>query len=172
MRKDTDAAYSNFLRSGFLDSEIKKNENKGRTYNRIVKANKAAKAMGISYGKYMAGLWEKHARPPIEFGNFNKYANSNSKTQQNQTLKVLEGVDAAEYIRKLKVRAGTYEEPTAKPARDASGAEKEKAMLLNTKWSDAVKKLRENPEKVKNIKMVERKGRNRMTRRCQDEQSE
>lgn len=74
MRKDTDAAYSNFLRSGFLDSEIKKNANKGRTYDRIVAANKAAKKMGISYGKYMAGLWEKHDRAPIDFGNFEKYS--------------------------------------------------------------------------------------------------
>ena len=155
MRKDTDAAYSNFAKSVFLDMEVKKNANKGRTYDRIVAANKAAKRMGISYGKYMAGLWEKHDRAPIEFGNFEKYAKPSNKAQQKQALKVIKGNDAAEYIRKLKVKAGTYEEPVA-TANVRSGAEKEKAMLLNTEWSDAVKKLRENPEKVKNIKMVKK----------------
>ena len=129
----------------------------GKTYYRIVEANKQAKKMGISYGKYMAGLWEKHDRPPIEFGNFNKYAKPSNKAQQKQALKMLTGNDAAEYIRKLKVKAGTYEESTAKPARNASGPEKEKAKLLNTKWSDACKELRANPEKVKNIKVGKRK---------------
>jgi len=156
MRKDTDTAYSNFAKSVFLDMEVKKNADKGRTYDRIVRANKAAKRMGISYGKYMAGLWEKHDRAPIEFGNFNKYAKPSNKVQQKNALKVLEGVEAAEYIRKLKVKAGTYEEPTASTTWDSSGAEKEKAKLLNTKWSDAVKKLREHPEKVKNIAMVKK----------------
>ena len=151
-----------------IDTSVKNGYNMkpnayGSNYQRIVAANKAAKRMGISYGKYMAGLWEKHDRAPIDFGNFEKYSR---KAEQKKAPKLLEGADAAEYIRKLKVKAGTYEEPTAKPARDASGAEKEKAMLLNTKWSDAAKKLRENPEKVKNIRMVGRK------RRCQDEQSE
>lgn len=127
----------------------------GKTYYRIIEANKAAKRMGISYGKYMAGLWEKHDRAPIEFGNFTKYAKPSNKAQQKKALKVLKGNDAAEYIRKLKVKAGTYEEPVA-TANVRSGAEKEKAILLNTEWSDAVKKLRENPEKVKNIKMVKK----------------
>lgn len=162
-RKDTDAAYSNFLRSGFLDSEIKKNANKGRTYDRIVAVNKAAKKMGISYGKYMAGLWEKHDRAPIDFGNFEKYSR---KAEHKKAPKLLEGVDAAEYIRKLKVKAGTYEEPEAK-ADARSGAEKEKAMLLNTEWSDVVKKLRENPEKVKNIRMV---GKGKERKRPYDEE--
>ena len=131
----------------------------GKTYYRIIEANKAAKKLGISYGKYIAGLWEKHDRPPIKFGNFNKYSKPSNKAQQKNALKVLSGNDAAEYIRKLKVKAGTYEEAKAK-ADAGSGAEKEKAMLLNTEWSDAVKKLRENPERVKNIKMV-RKGKRR-----------
>ena len=126
----------------------------GKTYYRIVEANKRAKAMGISYGKYMAGLWEQNERIPIIQNDFEKYSR---KAQQKKALKVLEGADAVEYIRKLKVKAGTYEESTAKPARNASGPEKEKAKLLNAKWSDAVKKLRENPEKVKNIKMVEKR---------------
>lgn len=125
----------------------------GKTYYRIIEANKQAKKMGISYGKYMAGLWEKHDRIPIDFGNFEKY-----KKKPRQP-KLLEDDEAAEYIRKLKVRAGTYEESTAKPARNASGPEKEKAMLLNTKWSDACKELRANPEKVKNIKVGKRKKR-------------
>ena len=69
MRKDTDAAYSNFLSSAFLSTEIRKNADKGRTYDRIVAANKAAaKRMGISYGKYMAGLWEKHDRARMADG--------------------------------------------------------------------------------------------------------
>ena len=140
----------------------------GKTYYRIVEANKQAKKMGISYGKYMAGLWEKHDRPPIEFGNFEKYAKPSNKAQQKNALKVLEGVEAAEYVRKLKVKAGTYYEPTASPAWNASGAEKEKAKLLNTKWSNAVKKLRENPEKVKNIKMV---GKRKKHKEDADEQS-
>ena len=123
----------------------------GKTYYRIVEANKQAKKLGISYGKYMAGLWEKYDRAPIDFGNFEKYK------EKPKQPKLLEGAEAGEYIRKLKVKAGTYEESTAKPARNASGPEKEKAMLLNAKWSDAVKKLRENPEKVKNIKMVEKR---------------
>lgn len=150
MRKDTDAAYSNFLRSGFLDSEIKKNENKGRTYDRIVAANKAAKKMGISYGKYMASLWEKHDRTPIDFGNFEKY----SRKAEKKTPKVLEGSEAAEYITALKVKAGTYREPQARCSDYcASGAEKEKAKLLNLKWSDACKVLRENPDKIKGVKL-------------------
>lgn len=141
-----------------IDTSVKNGYNMkpnayGSNYQRIVAANKEAKRLGISYGKYMAGLWEKHDRPPIEFGNFNKYAKPSSKTQQKKALKVLEGADAAEYIRKLKVKAGTYDEPVA-TANTRSGAEKEKAMLLNTAWSDAVRKLRENPEKVKNIRMV------------------
>lgn len=145
-----------------IDTSVKNGYNMkpnayGSNYQRIVAANKEAKRLGISYGKYMAGLWEKHDRPPIEFGNFNKYAKPSNKSQQKNALKVLEGVEAAEYVRKLKVKAGTYYEPTATTAWNASGAEKEKAKLLNTKWSNAVKKLRENPEKVKNIRMVRRK---------------
>ena len=141
----------------------------GKTYYRIIEANKAAKKLGISYGKYMAGLWEKHDRAPIEFGNFNKYAKPSNKAQQKKALKVLTGNDAAEYIRKLKVKAGTYKEPTAKTAWNASGAERKKAKLLNTKWSDACKELRANPEKVKNIKMV---GKRKKHKEDGDEQSE
>ena len=169
MRKDTDAAYSNFAKSVFLDMEVKKNADKGRTYDRIVAANKAAKKQGISYGKYMARLWEDRERTPIEFGNFNKYSKPSNKAQQKNALKMLEGVEAAEYIRKLKVKAGTYEEPITSTAWNASGAEKEKAKLLNTKWSDACKELRANPEKVKNIKMV---GKRKKHKEDADEQSE
>ena len=140
----------------------------GKTYYRIIEANKAAKRMGISYGKYMAGLWEKHDRAPIEFGNFEKYAKPSNKAQQKEALKVLKGNDAAEYIRKLKVKAGTYDEPVA-TANVRSGAEKEKAILLNTEWSDAVKKLREHPEKVKNIRVV---GKRKKQRSDYNEQSE
>ena len=122
----------------------------GKTYYRIIEANKRAKAMGISYGKYMAGLWEQNERIPIIQNDFEKYSRM---TKKKKAPKLLKGVEAAEYIRKLKVKAGTYDEPVA-TANVRSGAEKEKAMLLNTEWSDAVKKLRENPEKVKNIKMV------------------
>lgn len=121
-----------------------------KNYYRIVEANKRAKAMGISYGKYMAGLWEENERIPIIQNDFEKY-----KKKPKQP-KLLEGEEAAEYIRKLKVKAGTYEEPVA-TAGTRSGAENEKAKLLNARWSASVKKLRENPEKVKNIKMV-RKG--------------
>lgn len=145
-----------------IDTSVKNGYNMkpnayGSNYQRIVAANKEAKRLGISYGKYMAGLWEKHDRPPIEFGNFNKYSKPSNKAQQKNTLKMLEGVEAAEYVRKLKVKAGTYEEPIASTAWNASGAEKEKAKLLNTKWSNACKELRANPEKVKNIRMVRRK---------------
>ena len=157
-----------------IDTSVKNGYNMkpnayGSNYQRIVAANKEAKKMGISYGQYMAGLWEKHDRPPIEFGNFSKYTKPSNKAQQKNALKVLEGVEAAEYVRKLKVKAGTYEEPTASTAWNASGAEKEKAKLLNTKWSNAVKKLRENPEKVKNIKMVEKRKKHKEDA---DEQSE
>jgi hypothetical protein len=127
----------------------------GKTYYRIIEANKQAKKMGISYGKYMAGLWEKHDRAPIEFGNFTKYAKPSNKAQQKEALKVLKGNDAAEYIRKLKVKAGTYEEPKAS-AKYNSSADGEKAKLLNTKWSDACKELRENPEKVAGIEIVKK----------------
>lgn len=78
-------------------------------------------------------------------------------------------MEAAEYVRKLKVKAGTYYEPTASAAWNASGAEKEKAKLLNTKWSNACKELRANPEKVKNIKMV---GKRKKHKEDADEQSE
>ena len=157
-----------------IDTSVKNGYNMkpnsyGSNYQRIVAINREAKKMGISYGQYMAGLWEKHDRPPIEFGNFEKYAKPSNKAQQKNALKVLEGVEAAEYVRKLKVKAGTYEESTVKPARNASGAEKEKAKLLNTKWSNAVKKLRENTEKVKNIKMV---GKRKKHKEDVDEQSE
>ena len=144
-----------------IDTSVKNGYNMkpnayGSNYQRIVAANKEAKRLGISYGKYMAGLWEENERIPIIHNDFEKYSR---KAQQKKALKVLEGADAAEYIRKLKVKAGTYEESTAKPARNASGPEKEKAMLLNTKWSDACKELRANPEKVKNIKVGKRKKR-------------
>lgn len=77
-----------------IDTSVKNGYNMkpnayGSNYQRIVAANKEAKKMGISYGQYMAGLWEKHDRPPIEFGNFNKYAKPSNKAQQKKALKVL-----------------------------------------------------------------------------------
>lgn len=124
----------------------------GKTYYRIIEANKRAKAMGISYGKYMAGLWEKNERIPIIQNDFEKYSR---KAQQKKALKILEGNDAAEYIRKLKVKAGTYEEPKA-IAKYNNSADGEKAKLLNAKWSDACKELRANPEKVAGIELVKK----------------
>lgn len=134
----------------------------GKTYYRIIEANKRAKAMGVSYGKYMAGLWEENDRTPIDFGNFEKY-----KKKPRQP-KLLEGAEAGDYIRKLKVKAGTYEEQEAKVDRKngthANAADYEKAKLLNTEWSKVCKPLREHPEEVKRMrmKMAERK------RRCNE----
>ena len=122
-----------------------------KNYYRIVEANKRAKAMGISYGKYMAGLWEENERVPIIQNDFEKYKR---KAQQKKAPKVLEGTEAAEYVTALKVKAGTYREPQARySGYNASGAEKEKAKLLNLKWSDACKVLRENPDKIKGVKL-------------------
>ena len=131
-----------------------------RNYYRIIEANKRAKAMGISYGKYMAGLWEKHDRTPIDFGNFEKY-----KKKPKQP-KLLEGAEAGDYIRALKSKAGTLEEPEAKAMPRKSGAyasncDYEKAKMLNEQWSKVCKSFREHPEEVKRMrmKMAERKKR-------------
>ena len=118
---------------------------------RIIKANKKAKKMGKSYGQYMAGLWEENERVPIIQNDFEKYKR---KAQAKKQPRVLEGVEAAEYVTALKVKAGTYREPQARySGYNASGAEKEKAKLLNSKWSDACKVLRENPDKIKGVKL-------------------
>lgn len=122
----------------------------GKTYYRIIEANKQAKKMGISYGKYMAGLWEKHDRTPIDFGNFEKY-----KKKPKQP-KILQGTEAGDYIRALKSKAGTLEEPEAKVEHKKSGKyanaiDYEKAKLLNAEWSEICKPLREHPEKLRNV---------------------
>ena len=122
-----------------------------KNYYRIVEANKRAKALGISYGKYMAGLWEENERIPIIQNDFEKYKRN---AKQKKAPKLLEGVEAAEYVTALRVKAGTYREPQARYSDYcASGAEKEKAKLLNLKWSDACKVLRENPDKIKGVKL-------------------
>ena len=134
-----------------------------RNYYRIVEANKRAKALGISYGKYMAGLWEENERIPIIQNDFEKYKR---KAKQKKAPKVLEGVEAAEYVTALKVKAGTYEEPEAKAMPRKSGAyasncDYEKARMLNEEWSKVCKPFREHPEEVKRMrmKMAERKKR-------------
>jgi hypothetical protein len=98
----------------------------------------------------MAGLWEKHDRTPIDFGNFEKY-----KKKPRQP-KLLEGSEAGDYIRALKIKAGTYEEQEAKVERNKNGkhtntSDYEKAKLLNMEWSKACKPLREHPEKFRNV---------------------
>ena len=132
----------------------------GRTYYRIIEANKQAKKLGISYGKYMAGLWEKNDRAPIDFGNFEKYKERPKKP------KLLQGAEAGDYIRALKSKAGTLEEPEAKAMPRKSGAyasncDYEKARMLNEEWSKVCKPFREHPEEVKRMrmKMAERKKR-------------
>ena len=130
-----------------------------KNYYRIIEANKQAKKLGISYGKYMSGLWEKHDRIPIDFGNFEKY-----KKKPKQP-KLLEGAEAGDYIRALKSKAGTLEEPEAKVDRKngkhANAVDYEKAKLLNAEWSKVCKPFREHPEEVKRMqmKMAERKKR-------------
>lgn len=154
MRKDVDTSRSDFAKSVFLDLEVKKNADKGATYRRIVKANKAAKEKGVTYGKYMAGLWEEHARAPIDFGNFDKYRIPKQKIMKEQktAMKLLEGDEANEYIQKLKEKAGA-QEPKAK-AQPWKSDDLEKARILNEKWSDACKELREHADKIKNMKLA------------------
>lgn len=140
-----------------IDTSVKNGYNMkpnsyGSNYQRIVAANKEAKKMGISYGKYMAELWEKHDRPPIEFGNFNKYAKPSNKAQQKNALKVLEGVEAAEYIKQLKIKAGTWEEPKTN-----NNKSQESRASVNKEWMDACKKLMPYREQLKNVYLAEEK---------------
>ena len=124
-----------------------------KNYYRIVEANKRAKALGISYGKYMAGLWEENERIPIIQNDFGKYER---KAQQKKQPRVLEGVEAAEYVTALKVKAGTYEEPKAETKYKGNGWEVEKAKYLNEKWYDAVRELRMHPEKIRDMKFKQK----------------
>ena len=142
MRKDTDAAYSNFLKSGFLEETMKKNKDKGSTYHRIVKANKAAKKKGISYGRYMAGLWEDRERTPNK-----KVEKSQRKKEPERRL--LTGDEAAEYIKQLKIKAGTWEEPKHPKLSENQRIKKE--------WNDICGKLRPYEEQLRSVQIVAKK---------------
>ena len=124
-----------------------------KNYYRIIEVNKRAKALGLSYGKYMAGLWEENERVPIIQNDFEKYKR---KAQAKKQPRVLEGVEADDYIRKLKVKAGTYDEPKASIKYNGNGWEVEKARYLNDHWYDAVRELRMHPEAVKDVKLKQR----------------
>ena len=125
-----------------------------KNYYRIVEANKRAKALGISYGKYMAGLWEENERIPIIQNDFEKYKR---KAQAKKQPRVLEGVEAAEYVTALKVKAGTYHESKIDVTKyNSHGGDYEKAKYLNEHWTKAVKELRMHPEAVKDVKLKQR----------------
>lgn len=146
MRKDTDTSYSNFLKSGFLEETMKKNKDKGSTYRRIVKANKAAKKKGISYGRYMAGLWEDRERTPIK-----KVEKPKKKKEPERRL--LTGDEAAEYIKQLKIKAGTWEEPEASKLPEN---QRVKRVMLK-EWNDICGKLRPYEEQLKSVQIVAKK---------------
>lgn len=155
MRKDTDAAYSNFLKSGFLEETMRKNKDKGNTYHRIVKANKAAKKMGISYGRYMARLWEDRERTPI-------CKEIKGKPQKEPERILLTGDEAAEYVRQLKIKAGTLVEESKDDLEEeivekSQYSQKNKLAYFNAEWSDVRKKLLPYQERLKNIYFVEEK---------------
>ena len=146
MRKDTDTSYSNFLKSGFLEETMKKNKDKGSTYRRIVKANKAAKKKGISYGRYMAGLREDRERTPIK-----KVEKPKKKKEPERRL--LTGDEAAEYIKQLKIKAGTWEEPEASKLPEN---QRVKRVMLK-EWNDICGKLRPYEEQLKSVQIVAKK---------------
>ena len=146
-RKDSDAAYNNFLKSGFLEETMKKNKDKGSTYRRIVKANKAAKKRGISYGRYMAGLWEDRERTPIC-----KEIAEKPKKEPERIL--LTGDDAAEYIKQLKIKAGTWEEPEVNRDESMGPNSRKKVDMFNKEWTDICKHLMPYREKLKNVYLV------------------
>lgn len=129
----------------------------GKTYNRIVIANKKAKKKGISYGKYMAGLWEEKERTPI-----NKNIEVKPKEEKKPGYVLLTGEEAAEYVRQLKIKAGTIiEEPTAKTKRDTNGhviaEESKKARILNKEWPAICKMLRPYMKELENVKIAKTK---------------
>lgn len=154
-RKDSDAAYSNFLKSGFLEETMRKNKDKGSTYHRIVKANKKAKKMGLSYGRYMARLWEEKERTPIK-----KVEKPKKKKEPERML--LTGEEAAEYVRQLKIKAGTLVEESKddleeEVAEKSQYSQKNKLAYFNAEWSNVRKKLLPYQERLKNIYFVEEK---------------
>ena len=92
-----------------------------QTEIRIIKANQKARKKGKSYGQYMAGLWEEHERTPI-----NKVIKE-PKPKEEKKPRLLVGEEAAEYVRMLKLKAGSIkpenkeEEKIAKSKRDVNG---------------------------------------------------
>ena len=139
-RKDTDAMYNNFLKSGFLEETMRKNKDKGSTYHRIVKANKKAKKMGLSYGRYMAGLWEEKERTPIK-----KIEKPKKKKEHERRL--LTGEEAAEYIKQLKIKAGTWEELGSSKLPENQRVKK----VILKEWNDVCGKLRPYEEQLKSV---------------------
>lgn len=133
-----------------IDTSVKNGYNMkpnsyGGNYKRIVEANKAAKKRGISYGRYMAGLWEDRERTPIC-----KEIAEKPKKEPERIL--LTGDDAAEYIKQLKIKAGTWEEP--KTNNDKS---QESRASVSKEWMDVCKKLMPYRERLKNVYLAEEK---------------
>lgn len=146
MRKDVDKSGNDFAKSVFLDLEVRKNADKGATYHRIVNANKKAKKMGLSYGRYMAGLWEEKERTPIK-----KIEKPKKKKEPERRL--LTGDEAAEYIKYLKIKAGTWEEPKASKLPENQRVKK----VMLKEWNDICGKLRPYEEQLKSVQIVAKK---------------
>lgn len=77
-----------------IDTSVKNGYNMkpnayGSNYQRIVAINKEAKKMGISYGQYMAGLWEKHDRPRSNSGTLTSTRSRAIKLSKRMLLRCL-----------------------------------------------------------------------------------
>lgn len=121
-----------------------------KSHRRIVLANAKAKDLGLTYGKYMAGLWEKEHRVPIvkEF----------KKPEEKEPKRVLlKGEEAAEHIKQLKIKAGTWEEPKAKPKNPQDTNQIYKAKALNEQWPEIKRMLVPHIKKLEGIAIVSEK---------------
>ena len=135
-----------------IDTSVKNGYNMkpnayGSNYQRIVAANKEAKKMGISYGKYMAVLWEERERTPIK----HKFVERPKKKEPVKTL--LTGDEAAEYIKQLKIKAGTWEEPIALKLPENQRVKK----VILKEWNDICGKLRPYEEQLRMVQIVAKK---------------
>lgn len=134
-----------------IDTSVKNGYNMnpnqyGDAYKRIVKANKEAKKRGVSYGKYMAGLWEERERTPIK----HTFIEKPKKKKSVKTL--LTGDEAAEYIKQLKIKAGTWEEPKTN-----NNKSQESRASVSKEWMDVCKKLMPYREQLRNVYLAEEK---------------
>ena len=120
-----------------------------KNYYRIVTANKKAHEKGLSYGQYMAGLWEEKERTPI------KKEIKEVKKKKTSEAVVLTGYEAQEYIRQLKIKAGTWTEDDIKAKYKGKNSsdyyDYYKADKLNTEYLDIRKMLIPYFDRLKHV---------------------